>query len=129
MRRSLYERVEERGGFKFIRIKSGRLKTFWDVYSDAEGALTALSTAVSRMFKLVGNDEYDLERVESFVENLEDYVRALRAEIEKLTGTRSQEERIARLRITAGRTPEEAEAFRRKADELEQRLKTGASNG
>jgi hypothetical protein len=121
-RGTLYERVEERRGFKFIRLKSGRLLSFWDAHSEAVRARPALGTAISRMFKLVGDEPFDQERLEWFVEQLEDYVAVLRTEIDKVRGVRSTQERIALLRNTTGRTPEEAEAFTRKADELERRL-------
>lgn len=121
--RTLYERVEERRGYKFIRLKSGRLLSFWEAVRAAEQADTALARAVSRAFKLA-DDEYDLERLEWLIENLERYVHAIQKEIEKRRGVKTQEERIALLRNTSGRTPEEAKAFHRKADEIERRLRT-----
>lgn len=125
--RTLYERVEERNGYKFIRLKSGRIMSFWDAHTDAERARTDLGRAVSRMFKLAPDEEFDVERLDWFIENLEDYARHLRAEMDKTHGARSAKERIALLRNVEGRTPDEAEAFRRKADELEQRLAEGGS--
>jgi uncharacterized small protein (DUF1192 family) len=124
------ERVEEIGGHKFITLQSGRRITFLDAQSMADAARTALSTAASRMFKLARHqdrdiDEWNLELIDSFVENLEDYVGILRTEIDKLIGVKSKEERIALLRNVSGRTPEEAAEFRRKADELEKRLQEG----
>jgi hypothetical protein len=61
--------------------------------------------------------------VERRVDDLEHYVAALRAHLGELHGKHSTRERIALLRDTSGRTPEEAEAFLRKADELERGLK------
>lgn len=121
------ERVESIGGHKFITLQSGRRITFLDAQSMAKAARSALSTAASRMFKLARHqdrdiDEWNLELIDSFVEDLEDYVRILREEIDKLLGVRSQEERIALLRNVSGRSPEEAAAFLDKADELERRL-------
>lgn len=123
-RSSVYERVEERHGHRFIRLKSGRLLSFWDAHREAERVRTALGTACARMFKLVGNDEFDLERLEWFIDDLESYVGHLRQELEKRRVRRSQEERIAALRNTTGRTPEEAAEFHRKAVELERRLES-----
>lgn len=123
--RRMHERVEELRGYRYIRLKSGRRISFWDAIRAAEVAETDLGRAVSRVFKLV-DDDYDLERLEWFVENLERYLGAIRREIEKRRGVKTQEERIALLRNTSGRTPEEAVVFRRKADELERRLKDGA---
>lgn len=50
------------------------------------------------------------------------YVGAVRTHLDELRGNVTKRERIALLRNTDGRTPEEAAAFRRKADELEQAL-------
>lgn len=118
---SAYERVEESRGIKYIRAKSGRVVWFFDALRDAKGAHTRLRRAVSRAFKLADN-EYDLERLEWFVDDLARHTAAIRQEIEKRRGVKTQEERIALLRNTAGRTPEEAAEFHRKADELERRL-------
>lgn len=121
------ERVEEIQGHKFITLQSGRRITFTDAQSMGMAARTALSTAASRMFKLARHhdpdiDEWNLELVDSFVENLEDYVGILRTEIDKVLGVKSKQERIALLRNVSGRSPEEAAEFIRKADELERRL-------
>lgn len=119
-RRTLYEKVEERNGYKYIRLKSGRLLGFIDASNEMERAETAMQTAFSRMFKLYG--QYDFEWLERRVERLEEYTSALRAEIERLKGTEKERERIAALRQTKGRTPEEIATFSLKADELEARL-------
>lgn len=123
-----YERIEERNGYKFLRLKSGRLISFWDAHSAIESAHTTLGTAISRAFKLA-SDDYDLERLEWLVDTLDSHIGAIRKEIERRRGVRTQEERIKQLRNTAGRTPEEATAFIRKANELERQLRKEASNG
>lgn len=125
---SMYERVEQRvlsdgTPFKFVRLKSGRILSFWDALSAADRATTALHTAVARAIKLATGDDWDLERVESMLDNMDTWVQSIRAEVEKLRGIKTKEERIALLRNTSGRTPEEAAEFHRKADELERRLK------
>lgn len=122
----LYERVEEIRGYKYIRLKGqgrkpGRLIGFWDAMRAAEAAHTDLGRAVSRVFKLAA-DDWDLERLESFVWNLESDIAAIRKEIERRQGVKTQRERIAALRLTTGRSPEEAAIFHAKADELEARL-------
>jgi hypothetical protein len=119
--RTLYERVENVRGYKFIRLKSGRMLTFWDAIRASERARTGLSTAISRAFKLA-DGEYDLERLEWLVDNLESHVLALRRHLDNERGIHTQKERIALLRNTTGRTAEEAEMFQRKADDLEARL-------
>lgn len=118
-----WDKVEERGNFKFIRLKSGRLVSFLDARHDAKRERNAMMRHVSRMFKLA-SDEWDASRVETFVEELDTYVGALRKELERLDKVRKARVRIAALRNTSGRTPEEAAAFNRKADELEERLKS-----
>jgi hypothetical protein len=126
MRRSQYERVVEMRGFKYIKLKSGRFVTFWNMIDAAESAHTDLARAISRAFKLVDND-YDLERLQWFVEEAHTYLHHLEKEIEKRRGVKTQQERIALLRNTTGRTPEEAEAYRRKADQLEAEMQSKAS--
>lgn len=119
--RTLYERVETVRGIKFIRLKSGRLLSFWDAMDAADNADSDLVRAVSRAFKLAAHD-WDLERIEWFIDTIESWTGAVREELEKRRGVKTKEERIALLRNTNGRTPEEAEAFHRKADELEEQL-------
>lgn len=132
--RTFWERAEAIGGHHYIRLKGGRLVGFWDMISAAESAQTSMERAVSRAFKLAVADDsgrqagdilrgYDMERLEWFIDTLESYVSAMRIVIEKQRGTRTEEERIAQLRNTTGRTPEEAAAYLRKADQLEAALK------
>lgn len=116
-----YERVETIRGHKYVRLKSGRLLTYWDAMDAADRADSDLVRAVSRAFKLAAGD-WDLERIEWFIDSLESWTGAVREELEKRRGVKTQEERIALLRNTNGRTPEEAEAFLRKADQLEEQL-------
>jgi uncharacterized small protein (DUF1192 family) len=125
-RSSQYDRVEETasflgGTYKFIKLKSGRRMTFWDAMDEAEKADTALTTAISRCFKLADGD-YDLERIEWKIDKLESYIGALRKYLEELQGVKEVEERIALLRNVTGREPEEAKRFLAKADELEAKL-------
>ncbi len=123
------DRIIEKGGHKFIQIKGGRLVTFWNMMGAAERAQTDFSRAFSRAFKLaVANSDpemadYDLERAEWLIDRLDNYVHAMRHAIEEQRGTRSREDRIALLRNTTGRTPAEAAAFQRKADQLEAELR------
>jgi hypothetical protein len=126
--RTLRERVQEIGGHKYIQLKSGRRISFWDAITEVETADTRMSTAFSRAFKLAGTNKdpdlagYELERLEDRIRRAEWDVAALRKEIDRRLGVRSQQERIALLRNTTGRTPVEAAEFRRKADELERQL-------
>jgi hypothetical protein len=120
---SIYERAETIRGVKVIRLKSGRLLTAWDAMRAAESARATFALAMSRAFKLA-EEKYDpgLERLELLIEGAEDYLRHMRGELDKRRGTLSKQERIALLRHTTGRTPEEAAAFHAKADELERDL-------
>lgn len=119
--RTYHERPVEIRGHRYIKLKSGRLVTYWEMVDAAEAAHTDLARAVSRVFKLAASD-YELERLEWLVEQLEEYAGALRTHLDKVRGNVSQRERIALLRNTAGRTPEEAAAFLAKANQLEQEL-------
>lgn len=123
-RRTLYERAVQLRGHWYIHIKGGRLIGFWDAMREAERGETTVHRGVSRAFKLAKakGDDYELERLEWFIEKVEDYVRSVKGAIAEQRSYRTEEERIAALRNTAGRTPEEAAAFTAKADELEQRL-------
>lgn len=115
------DRIVERRGFRYVQLKTGRLITFWDAMTAAETAHTDLGRAISRVLKLAG-DDWDLERLERRLDCVEEHVRQVRVEIEKRRVASSKRERIALLRNTSGRTPEEAAAYRRKADELEGRI-------
>lgn len=119
--RTAYERAEEIGGHLFIKLKTGRRITFWDAIRDAEGAHTAMGRGMSRAFKLA-KDDWDWERIELRLDRIEDHTRALRKHLDEVRAKRSKHERIALLRNNAGRTPEEAELYNRKADELEAAL-------
>jgi hypothetical protein len=120
------DKVKERNGFKFITLKGGRTISFLDALKAAESGHTAISTAISRAFKLRHDDpelgEWDLERIEWFLDELERYIGAMRKHLERERSTQRAEERIAALRSTQGRTPEEASAYLAKADALERRL-------
>lgn len=118
---SVYDAVIEMNGFKFVRLRTGRLLTFWDCLAQARSGRSTLSTGVSRAFK-TAREDYDLETLEWLLDDVESYVIHVRQEIEKRRGIKSKQDRIALLRNTTGRTPEEAEAFHRKADELEAEL-------
>lgn len=124
-------------GFKYLRMPSGKLVSFEGAIHAADLAESAFARAISRAFKLrpdwTGEPdratyrEMDFERIEWALEGMEAYISAVREFLNKERGVKSQEERIAALRNVEGRTPEEAAAFLRKADELERRLGDGAS--
>jgi hypothetical protein len=122
MRRSQYEKAEGLD-HKFIRLASGRLITFWDSIRMVDAAINQLGRELSRAFKLASS-EYDLESVEQRLDRIEERHRALREHLKRLRAVEAQRVKIAALRNTAGRTPEEAAAFLRKADELESQLPT-----
>jgi hypothetical protein len=115
------------GGFKYAKLDTGRLIWFQDAIREAEAGKAKVSRWLARAVRLIGGEYGDLdeERIEWFLDDLEMLIRAHREEAEKRTGRRSAEQRIALLRNTTGRTPEEAEAFQRKADELERRMTEG----
>lgn len=119
--RTARERPETIRGYRYIRLKSGRLVSFWDMVEVIERAQTDLGRALSRAIKLA-SDDWDLERVESRLDALDEHLGAVRAYLDEMRGNVTKRERIALLRNTTGRTPEEAEAFRQKADELERDL-------
>jgi hypothetical protein len=126
---------ESDGGLKYIRMPSGKLYSFGDAIRGADVAETAFARAISRAFKLLSDwpDEperaayrdMDYEEIEWALESMESYIAAAREHLDEQRGVKSQEDRIALLRNTTGRTPEEAETYRKKADELERKIKSG----
>lgn len=117
-------------GLKYVQLPSRRVM-FWDALDDARKAWTPLRRHVNRAFTLITdpdpNDdldmhEYDLERLEWFIDDLNNWTAAIRKEIDERRGTLKVQERIALLRNTSGRTPEEAAAFLAKADQLEKEM-------
>jgi hypothetical protein len=75
--------------------------------------------SVEEQFEGLG---WDLDRVEWLVDDLALAVDQARSEIKRKRRLMAERQKIAKLRVTAGRAPAEAEQFRRKADELERRL-------
>lgn len=122
------DRVEEiedtlfGGRYKFIRLKSGRKILFMDAITAADSAQTALSTAISRAFRLREND-WDLERLKWTIDHLETYVGALRHHLKNIEDVEELRTKIAALREIGGRDPLEAAEFLRKANQLEDKLK------
>lgn len=125
-----YEKVEEAPGFadsglfgpyKFIRLKSGREMTIMDAIRDVEGAYSSWGRGMSRAFKLA-NSDFDIRMIEYRLSQMEEHCAALRQYRSKLEEEKVLREKIAALRNTEGRTPEEAAAYLRKADELEKGL-------
>ena len=100
----------------------------WDAEQGFKKAVNTMHTWASRAFHLAAATpdpqirEYHLEHFEWELDNIETWLGYLREELQKQSGRLRVEERIALLRQVDGRTPEEAEAFRRKADELERKM-------
>lgn len=127
--------IEGSSGFKYIRMPSGKLYSFTEAIHQAGVAETAFARAIHRAFELLPGwpDEpereayrdMDYESIESALESMESYIAAARERLDKERGVKSQEDRIAKLRQVTGRTPEETEAFQKKADELQARLERG----
>lgn len=118
---SLNDEVVEKLGFKYIKLRTGRFLTYWDCLAQARSGRTALVTGVSRAFK-TAREDYDLMTLEWLLDEVDEYVAHVRSLIEERRGVQTKQERIALLRNTTGRTPEEAAAFHRKADQLEAEL-------
>lgn len=121
MRGTEYDKVEKIGEFLYVRLDSGRRVTFWNALREAEAGKRKVWRWLSRVNKLAVS-EYDLEHYEWFVDDIETMLHIHRKALEERRGRRSKEERIAMLRDTAGRNPEEVALFLAKADELERKL-------
>lgn len=63
--------------------------------------------------------ESDTERMGWLLDDMETYISSARQGLAEREGARRREEKIKALRQIAGRTPDEAEAYLAKADELE----------
>jgi hypothetical protein len=63
--------------------------------------------------------ESDTERLGWLLDEMETYISSARQGLAKREASRRREEKIKALRQIAGRTPDEAEAYLSKADELE----------
>lgn len=116
-------KVQTINGTRYMKLDTGRLVFFPNALREAEAGERKIERWLSRAVRLIGDEYGDLdeEQIEWFLDDLERLVATHREEAEKRTGRRSVQERIALLRNTSGRTPEEAEEFHRKADELEER--------
>ena len=68
---------------------------------------------------LRGLDPWHLDNLMDDVDSLDEWLQRLRSAVVALMGDIAVQARIAKLRSTEGRPPAEAEAMRRKADELE----------
>lgn len=122
MTRSEYEKIHVgHGGFKHLRLRSGRRVTFLDAEREMKDARQSLVRWTSRAFKLATQD-WDEESLRWFIDDMETLVAAWKAEIEKRAGVATKKERIAQLREVAGRTDEERAIYLAKADELEREL-------
>lgn len=114
-------------GFRFVRLPS-RDVFMWGAMDDARKAWTPLRRHIIRAFNLVNQRDMemradDLERLEWFVDDIERWAASLREHIDKLRGPDlSKRRRIELLRNNKGRTPEEAAAYRAKADQLEKEM-------
>jgi hypothetical protein len=114
-------------GYRYVQLPS-RTVFMWDALDDAKKAMTPFRRHINRAFKLVHPTDmemrtYDLERLDWFVDDIEEFARLLRADIDKLRGPDlNKRRRIELQRNNKGRTPEEAAAFAAKADQLEKEM-------
>lgn len=124
--RTRHEKVEETtgifGGVRLITLKSGRKVSFWEAEREQQSSLSDLQRWMSRMGKLAEGEEFLEDALERRVDEVEEWVKAWRRELEKRAERERTREKIAALRDTTGRTPEEAALYAKKADQLEARL-------
>lgn len=117
----MIDAVEEVNGIKFIRVASGRLAGFSDFLRETERRTTDTQRALRRAIRVADADPdgWDLNHIERLLEDWETWIVDAREGIKNRRREQVKKERIQKLRNTTGRTPEEAAAFLRKADELE----------
>jgi hypothetical protein len=119
-----YEKVEKQAGnpHGWITLSSGREVRFGDALNELEAAETSLVRWMSRAFKLSEGVDFEAERLEWYIEQMEELVEAWKDEVEKRTRKKAKRERIDKLRQVAGRYPEEKPSYLAKADKLERGL-------
>lgn len=123
---TLYEKVIESHGVKFIQLETGRLISFYDALKEAEAGQRKLWRWTSRINKLA-SDDIDLERYEWFVDDIEGFVRIHREEIRKRRGSIKIEDRIKLLETMTterGATLGEQENARRAIETLRRKQHT-----
>jgi hypothetical protein len=121
------DRIETHRGFRYVMLKSGRRVSFMESLAELDGALSGVYLWMARSFRTAEVEDRDvteqnLEFIERRVEQAEDWLRAIRAELVRQRGRQDLRQRIAALRNVSGRTPEEAAAYLARASALETEL-------
>src|SRR3954451_18313248 len=95
-RSTLEDRVERIGEFKYIKLETGRRVTFWDALDEAGQGRNKLWRWASRVNRLA-TSEYDIERYENLIDDMETFVQVHRTQIIKRRGGVHIEARIKLL--------------------------------
>lgn len=120
---TLYDKVIESHGVKFIRLETGRLISFYEALKEAESGKNKIWRWGARVNKLAAND-YELERYEWFVDDIERFVTIHREELRKRRGNLKVEDRIKKLEAMTtdrGASKGEQENARKAIEKLRQR--------
>ena len=113
-RRSYYERAEEFDDLfgrkrKKITLESGREISFLDAVTGVESGFTTVGRWMSRASKLATDDEWEQGKLDRLVDRFLEMANAMKHAREKREEWERRRQRIAAMRNTAGRPPEEAE--------------------
>lgn len=123
---NIREQVNEDGDvFRYLVLDGGGQYSNLDCIGKAEQASRAFgrwfyrSMLTATRWSDPALSESDTERLGWVLDEMETYIASARQGLAERQGARRREEKIKALRLIAGRTPEEAEAYLAKADELE----------
>jgi hypothetical protein len=95
-RSTLEDRVEQIGEFRYIKLETGRRVTFWDALDEAGQGRNKLWRWAARINRLA-DSEFDIQRYEDLVDDMETFVQIHRTEIIKRRGGVKIEDRIKLL--------------------------------
>lgn len=122
----IHERANDDGDvFRYLVLDSGSRCSNLDCIQKTEQAMRGFQRWFHRSLEtatvwtspdLAASDN---ERLRWLLDDMESYLASARQALAEREGRRRREEKIKALRAIAGRTPDEAEAYLAKADELE----------
>jgi hypothetical protein len=124
---SIKERRMSHGIVKTVLTERGQEYPHYECERRLKTAIRATMRWFSRTLQTLtvwddkDMNDHELQRMRYTLDDLAMYVEAVQRELDRIEGVNRSAERIKALRNVAGRTPEEAAAFLKKAEELETR--------
>lgn len=122
----IHERANEDGDvFRYLVLDGGNQYGNLECIRKAEQASRAFSRWFYRSMVTTTKwsdpdlNEFEADRLGDLLDDMETYIGSAREGLAERQAVRQREQKVKALRNIAGRTPEEAEAYLAKADELE----------